>query len=103
MEHDEQKPAGSAEGAGWFVTTHWSVVLAAGEDNSGRAGEALERLCRTYWFPLYGYARRGGSDAHDAQDLTQGFFARLLEKNTLSQVGPEKGRFRSFLLVAFKH
>ena len=65
--------------------------------------DALEKLCRAYWYPLYAYARRNGSSPHDAQDLTQGFFAQLLEKNYLAQVGREKGRFRSFMLAAFKH
>jgi RNA polymerase sigma-70 factor (ECF subfamily) len=67
------------------------------------AMEALEKLCRAYWYPLYAYARRNGSTPHDAQDLTQGFFSQLLEKNYLAQVGREKGRFRSFMLAAFKH
>src|SRR5207302_9940804 len=65
---------------GQFTTTHWSVVLAAGHSSAPGATEALEKLCRAYWYPLYAYLRRGGRDTHDAQDLTQAFFARLIEK-----------------------
>lgn len=86
-----------------FGTTHWSVVLAAGQSDSHEATHALETLCRRYWYPLYGYVRRQGRDPHEAQDLTQGFFCRLLEKRFLVQVDPRKGRFRSFLLVAMNH
>lgn len=86
----------------WFVTTHWSVVLSAQDKTSVRSSEALEALCRTYWYPLYAYARRGGRSPADAEDLTQGFFARLLEKEYLESVAPERGRFRSFLLTALK-
>ncbi|HVM47279.1 MAG TPA: sigma-70 family RNA polymerase sigma factor [Candidatus Acidoferrum sp.] len=86
----------------WFVTTHWSVVLSAQEKESGLCAAALETLCRTYWFPLYAYARRQGKAPHDAQDLTQGFFGRLLEKDYLQAAAREKGKFRTFLLVAFK-
>lgn len=85
-----------------FVTTHWSVVLSAREQDSPRNREALEILCRTYWFPLYAFVRRQGRSPHDAQDLTQEFFARLLEKEYLKSVAQEKGRFRTFLLVALK-
>ena len=86
-----------------FPTTHWSVVLSAGQDGSSAAMEALEKLCRTYWYPLYAYVRRRGQTADEAEDLTQEFFARLLGKNYLAQVDPHKGRFRSFLLVAVNH
>jgi RNA polymerase sigma factor (sigma-70 family) len=86
----------------WFVTTHWSVVLSAQESGAERSGQALEALCRTYWYPLYGYARRMGHSPADAEDLTQGFFARLLEKDYLKAAAREKGRFRTFLLVALK-
>ena len=85
-----------------FATTHWSVVLAAGQKNSG-ADQALEKLCRTYWYPLYAFIRRSGYTQHDAEDLTQEFFTRLLAKNYLSAVDRTKGRFRSFLLAAFQH
>ena len=86
-----------------FTTTHWSVVLSAGRDTSTQASDALAKLCRTYWWPLYVFVRRQGYSSHDAQDLTQAFFARLLEKNYLSAVDPRKGRFRSFLLAALGH
>ena len=86
----------------WFVTTHWSVVLSAREKDSPRSDVALETLCRTYWYPLYAFLRRQGRPPHDAQDLTQGFFARLLEKDYLQAAAREKGRFRTFLLVALR-
>lgn len=86
----------------WFVTTRWSVVLAARDQESPNATKALETLCATYWYPLYAFVRRQGRNAEDAQDLTQEFFARLLEKNQLQPVAPEKGKFRTFLLVAMK-
>ena len=89
---------------GSFETTHWSVVLAAGgEQNSATARAALEKLCRTYWCPLYVYVRRQGYSAADAQDLVQGFFARLLARKDLTAVRQERGRFRSYLLGALKH
>jgi hypothetical protein len=83
-----------------FATTHWSVVLTAAGNDTTRALAALERLCRTYWYPLYAYGRRRGHTAHDAQDLTQAFFARLLEHQSLSSANPCLGRFRSFMLTA---
>jgi RNA polymerase sigma factor (sigma-70 family) len=86
-----------------FVTTHWSVVLTAGHSDTTRARDALARLCQTYWHPLYAYVRRVGNSPHDAQDLTQEFFARLLEKNYLAAADESRGRFRSFLLAALKH
>jgi len=86
-----------------FVTTRWSVVLAAGQADTALAREALARLCQTYWYPLYAYARRRGQSRHDAQDLTQEFFARLLEDNWLARADRERGRFRTFLLTAMKH
>ena len=87
------EPASDAK----FVTTHWSVVLSAREE-----GAALERLCQTYWYPIYAYVRRQGRNPHEAQDLTQEFFARLLQKDFLVGVIREKGKFRTFLLVALK-
>jgi DNA-directed RNA polymerase specialized sigma24 family protein len=87
---------------GVFATTHWSVVLAAGEQNTPKSIEALEQLCRTYWYPLYAYIRRRGYGQEDAQDLTQEFFARLLAKGYLAAVQPAKGKFRWFLLSALK-
>ena len=90
-------------GAEQFNTTHWSVVLLAGESQAPHADAALENLCRTYWNPLYAYVRRQGQSPHDAQDLTQAFFARLLEKKYLKLATQERGRFRSFLLKSLKH
>ncbi len=83
-----------------FATTHWSVVLAAGRADSPAARDCLEKLCQTYWYPLYAYVRRRGHAEADAQDLTQEFFARLLEHNWLIRARHSKGRFRSFLLMA---
>lgn len=83
-----------------FVTTHWSVVVTAGRSDTTRAQDALAKLCQTYWFPLYIYVRRRGHSPEDAQDLTQEFFARLLEHNWVKAADQAKGRFRSFLLSA---
>ena len=85
---------------GNFSATHWSIVLASGATDLARASTALEWLCRTYWFPIYAFIRRRGSDQHDAEDLTQGFFSDLLEKDTLKKVDRAKGKFRTFLLSA---
>ncbi len=85
-----------------FLTTRWSIVLNARDPGSSNSALALESLCRTYWYPLYVFVRRQGHPAHDAQDLTQEFFARLLEKDYLRLVEREKGRFRTFLIVALK-
>src|SRR2546427_4406204 len=86
-----------------FATTHWSVVLAAGERDSPQASEALEKLCRTYWYPLYVYVRRQGNSPEDAQDLTQIFFSRLLEKNYVAKADRDRGKFRTFLLRSMKN
>lgn len=87
-----------------FATTRWTLVLAAGDEpSSPQRREALEELCRAYWYPLYAYIRRRGHDAHAAEDLTQGFFARLLERDDLARLTREGGRFRSFLLTALGH
>jgi len=90
---------------GVFFSTRWSVVLAAGEteDSSGKAYNALSELCRIYWPPLYFFLRRNGYSPGDAQDLTQGFFAKLIRDRTYFRADREKGRFRSFLLGALKH
>jgi RNA polymerase sigma factor (sigma-70 family) len=85
-----------------FTTTHWSVVLAA-QGESPEAKAALEKLCRTYWRPLYGFVRRQGVGPEEAEDLTQGFFALLLERRDLDAVRKEKGRLRSYLLTSLKH
>jgi RNA polymerase sigma-70 factor (ECF subfamily) len=86
-----------------FQTTHWSLVLAARRYSDPEAREALAALCGAYWYPLYAFLRRKGCDADAAQDLVQGFFARLLEKEDLQAVDPAKGRFRSFLMAACSH
>jgi RNA polymerase sigma factor (sigma-70 family) len=99
----EQTTPGSSAPGDVFATTHWTVVLAAGRRHSPQADLALEELCRTYWFPLYAYVRRRGYTKEDAEDLTQAFFARLLGKDALANVGSEKGRFRAFLLASLKH
>ena len=92
----------SMHGPGMFATTHWSIVLEA-QGESPAAQEALEKLCRTYWRPIYGFVRRQGASAEDAEDLTQGFFALLLERKDLHSVRREKGRLRSYLLASMKH
>ena len=97
-----QTRAGSADRAA-FPTTHWSVVLAAGRERSPQGDAALETLARAYWYPIYAFLRREGYAAAEAQDLTQAFFARLLEKNYPAQADREKGRFRSFLLLTLRH
>jgi RNA polymerase sigma-70 factor (ECF subfamily) len=93
---------GPFEGAD-FATTHWSLVVRAGDRGQPDAEAALAWLCGRYWLPLYAYVRRHGHHAEEAQDLTQEFFTRLLEKNTLAVASPERGRFRSFLLTAMKN
>jgi RNA polymerase sigma factor (sigma-70 family) len=86
-----------------FERTQWSDVLAAGRSNDPAAGAALARLCTSYWPPLYAYVRRRGYAVHEAQDLTQEFFARLIEKRFFRQARQERGRFRAFLIVTLKH
>ena len=93
---------GAQNGAAAFATTHWSVVLEA-QSQSPAAQEALEKLCRTYWRPVYSFIRRQGAGPEEAEDLTQGFFALLLERRDLETVRKEKGRLRSYLLVSLKH
>jgi RNA polymerase sigma-70 factor (ECF subfamily) len=94
------QPSGGAGVA--FTTTHWSVVLTA-QGHSPAADEALERLCRTYWRPIYSFVRRQGAGREEAEDLTQGFFARLLERRDFNAVRKERGRLRSYLLTSLKH
>ena len=99
----EAGPISAKASGGVFATTQWSVVLAAGDSSAPDAQEALETLCRTYWYPLYVYVRGQGQSPHDAQDLTQEFFARLLEKKYLRLADPDRGKFRAFLLKSLKH
>lgn len=87
---------------GVFLTTHWSVVLTAAERNDPQGSAAMEQLCRTYWYPLYAYVRHEGRSPAEAEDLTQGFFAHLLARDFLARVGPQRGKFRSFLLAALR-
>ncbi len=101
-ESDSVAPLSGAERA-QFTTTHWSVVLVAGRHPSPQADEALEVLCRTYWYALYAFVRRQGYEVMDAQDLTQEFFARFLEKQYIERADPERGRFRTFLLACLKN
>lgn len=98
MSDFEQRDSASS-----FATTRWSMVLVAGHNSSPDADAALATLCETYWFPLYAYARRRGHNANEAQDVTQEFFARLIEKDYVAAADPERGRFRAFLLTTFKH
>ena len=105
--HDQVTPLTAIEekavhGPAAFTTTHWSVVLEA-QGESPAAQEALEKLCRTYWRPIYGFVRRQGARSEDAEDLTQGFFALLLERKDLNTVRKEKGRLRSYLLTSVKN
>jgi RNA polymerase sigma-70 factor (ECF subfamily) len=86
-----------------FNTTRWTLVLAAGRAPTAQSRRALAQLCEIYWYPLYAFVRRQGQDANDALDLTQGFFARLLEKNDIASADRQRGRFRSWLLAAMKH
>jgi len=95
-----------AEGAGpsyQFTTTHWSVVVSAGQKDSQEALAALDRLCRTYWHPLFVYVRRRGHSEEEAKDLTQAFFTQLLAKHYLADADRERGRFRTFLLTSLSH
>jgi len=90
-------------GAGRFATTHWSIILAASDSASTQHEPALDKLCQTYWFPLYAYLRRRGYDSHQAEDYTQGFFAGILERKGLQKADPKYGKFRSFLLASLKN
>lgn len=86
-----------------FETTRWSLIVAAGSDDSSAAREALATLCETYWYPLYAYVRRRGAPADEARDLTQGFLTSLLERRDLERVDQTRGRFRAFLLASLQH
>src|SRR4026207_533 len=93
----------AARDAGVFASTHWSVVTRAGAATTVESMAALDRLCRQYWQPLYYFVRRRGYNEQDAQDLTQGFFARILEKHSIDAADRERGRFRTFLLTALEN
>ena len=95
---NESRPSSPA-----FATTHWSAVVAAGRSRTTSGKDSLARLCRVYWYPLYAFVRRRGHTADEAQDLTQEFFARLIEKNWVADADQSKGRFRTFLLTAMTH
>lgn len=99
---DKEFPARHEQRSSAFETTHWSTVLLAAGESSDASREALADLCQAYWLPLYAYVRCHVDDVHRAEDLTQTFFARLLEKEYLRSVNPSKGRFRAFLLTAMK-
>lgn len=86
-----------------FATTHWSAVVSAGDEDSPKWREALAELCQTYWYPLYAYVRRQGHGEHEAKDLTQEFFSRLLAKNYFRALDRKRGKFRSWLLCAMEH
>ena len=99
----DDHPSVVGQGGRVFATTLWTVVLQAGGPTSDGSAKALENLCRTYWYPLYSFARRTGVPAQDAEDLTQSFFAYLLEKDVIARADRDRGRFRSFLLSSFKN
>ena len=103
MALSDQILRGSGRAGRDFASTHWSVVLLAGEEHSPRSFAALEKLCQAYWYPLYSFTRRRRNDPDAAADLTQAFFTHLLATNALASVSPEKGRFRSFLLTSLKN
>jgi DNA-directed RNA polymerase specialized sigma24 family protein len=103
MASSEQPSESRLQPAGVFATTHWSVIVRAGDSQSSEAASAMERLCQTYWYPLYVFVRRKGNNHEDACDLTQGFFARFLEKRYLRSVDSNLGKFRTFLLTSMTH
>ena len=103
MQKGEQGLKSDFVGDARFQSTRWSIVLEAGHRSSPDSSEALATLCRIYWYPFYAYVRCRVRDVHEAQDLTQAFFAQLLEKNYVAEAEPERGKFRSFLLTSFKH
>ncbi len=103
MSRRDEHPPASVPAADRFVTTHWSLVIAAERRESPESAGALAELCGTYWYPLYAFVRRQGYSADEAQDLTQAFFTALLEKRYLGDADRNRGKFRSFLLAALKH
>jgi RNA polymerase sigma-70 factor (ECF subfamily) len=103
MPSSDQKSQSGSPASARFRTTHWSIVRAAGRRSSPDAHDALAALCEVYWYPLYAYVRRKGHSPDDAQDLTQSFFARLLEKNVAGKADRSRGKFRSFLITSLDH
>jgi RNA polymerase sigma-70 factor (ECF subfamily) len=103
MPPTDYSTAGFPAGSRLFATTHWSLIVAAVESEPALRAEALAKLCQSYWYPLYAFVRRTGRSPPDAQDLTQAFFARLLEKNYLDAAQPGRGKFRWFLIASFRH
>jgi RNA polymerase sigma factor (sigma-70 family) len=102
MTNDPQPTAGGHSPQD-FRTTHWSVVLRAGQEGGAGSAAALEQLCQTYWFPIYAYVRRHVADPEDAKDFTQEFFARLLRQNLVGLADPQRGKFRAYVLTLLKH
>lgn len=100
---EHQDSVSGPVGRATFVTTHWSVVIAAGKEPSPQSAQALTKLCQTYWYPVYAFLRRQGSNHHDAEDLTQEFFGQMIEDQVLQEAHPCKGKFRSFLLACLKN
>ncbi|HEX3719299.1 MAG TPA: sigma factor [Verrucomicrobiae bacterium] len=100
---DDTNWTGKGRGGALFTTTHWSLVINAGEVGSEQAHKAIAQLCQIYWYPLYAYVRRQGYDIHQAQDLTQEFFARLLAGKGFSGLDRQRGRFRAWLLASMEH
>ena len=103
MSASNQASKTPSEKSGSFPQTLWTMVLEAGGSSSAQSAEALARLCQIYWYPIYVYLRRHGTSSHDAEDLTQAFLARLCDKQRLGNLTRDKGKFRSYLLVALKH
>lgn len=103
VEHVENDVSSAPASPAWFEPTRWSVVLASAKTQAPGAGTALAELCKTYWQPLYAFARRRGYDHHRAQDMIQGFFLSLIESKSLSRVDPMKGKFRSYLLASLQN
>jgi len=99
----DREQRNSTQGESRFTTTHWSMVLAGGNQSSPDYTRALSTLCQTYWYPLYVYLRRWGCDREQAEDYTQGFFASLLERQGIGKADPKQGKFRSFLLASLKN
>ncbi len=103
MAEEQPQPSDQSPAADGFTSTRWSIVLAAGQTERPDSQQALAQLCQSYWYPLYAYMRKRIRDPHEAQDLIQEFFSRLLERNTVSVADPQRGRFRTFLLTSLRN